>query len=236
MSTVPQRTTLNALDLRFIAEYLKDLNGTQAWLRAGGGGKIEHAGSRAYQYLGRPEIQEAITAAQAERAKRVIIESDEVLRRVLGAATCDPNDIVQIRRGCCEWCHGKDFQRQYRTQLALDVSRRAFLATDEALVSEFAHGGVGYNPKLDPHPECPECGGDGYAYVHVNDTRNLSPEAKSLFAGAKQTKDGIEVKLHPQDKARELLMRHLGLLNDKLELTGDLADKILRARKRAGGR
>jgi hypothetical protein len=30
-------------------------------------------------------------------------------------------------------------------------------------------------------------------------------------------------------------MRHLGLLNDKLEVTGDLGERIIAARKRARG-
>jgi phage terminase small subunit len=64
---------------------------------------------------------------------------------------------------------------------------------------------------------------------------HLSAAARSLYAGAKQTKDGIEVKLTRQDKHLELLMRHLGLLNDKLEVTGDLGERIIAARKRARG-
>ena len=69
----------------------------------------------------------------------------------------------------------------------------------------------------------------------AEDTRYLSPAARSLYAGAKQTKDGIDVKLHDKSKHLELLMRHLGLLNDKLEVSGDLGDRILAARKRVRG-
>jgi hypothetical protein len=44
----------------------------------------------------------------------------------------------------------------------------------------------------------------------LNDTRSLSDEARALFAGVKETKEGIEVKLHDQLAALEKLMRHLG--------------------------
>ena len=37
----------------------------------------------------------------------------------------------------------------------------------------------------------------------------------------KQTKEGLEVKLHPKDKALELVGRHLGMWKDKLAVGGD---------------
>ena len=35
----------------------------------------------------------------------------------------------------------------------------------------------------------------------------------------KQTKDGTEIRLHSKGDAMDKLMRHLGLYNDKIELT-----------------
>jgi hypothetical protein len=42
------------------------------------------------------------------------------------------------------------------------------------------------------------------------------------FASAEQTKDGLEIKLHDQQKALENAERLLGMFQDKLEVTGKL--------------
>lgn len=222
-----------AFEQRFIAEYLKDLNGTAAARRANP--TLKAPQNAAYKMLAKPEVQEALAKAHAERNAKAKADGNDVLREVIAIAMADPNEIMQVRRGCCRHCHGIGHRYQFATQRELNKARTAYESTDESLVEEFAHGGLGFDPKREPVGSCTGCGGEGLAYVHVNDTRNLSPAARSLFAGAKQTKDGIEVKLHDKSKHLELLLRHLGLLNDKLEIKGDLAERILAARKRARG-
>lgn len=232
MTTKPALALAEA-DARFVGEYLKDLNGTAAVRRALPALKAPH--SAAMRLLAKPEIQEAITQANAERAMRVRVEADTVLRELLAIATCDTNEIVEVRRGCCRHCHGIEHRYQYRDEKELRRARLDWDVTDEALVTEFEHGGVGFDPRKEPEPDCTHCGGEGGAYVHVKDTRNLSAAARSLFAGAKQTKDGIEVKLHDKSKHLEMLGRHLGMFKDTLELKGDLGERILQARKRVRG-
>lgn len=63
---------------RFVDEYLVDLNATQAAIRAGYSAKT--AGRIAGQILKKLEIQQAISAAQAERQKRTELTADEVIR------------------------------------------------------------------------------------------------------------------------------------------------------------
>lgn len=218
---------------RFVGEYLKDLNGTAAVRRANG--TLKNPGTHAQRLLALPEIQAAILQANTERAARVRVEADTVLRELLAVATCDTNEIVEIRRGCCRHCHGVEHRYQYHDEKELNRARLDWDVRDESLVSEFEHGGVGFDPKLSPDGDCTHCGGVGGAYVHVHDTRNLSMAARSLFAGAKQTKDGIEVKLHSKQAFIEMLGRHLGLFKDTLELKGDLGERILQARKRVRG-
>jgi phage terminase small subunit len=212
----------------FVTEFLKDLNMRAALRRAGYSEEHHHITDS-------PEVADAIAKAYAERHAQVKVEASEVLRHVLAVATVDPNEIMEVRRGCCRHCHGIEHRYQYTTQRELNRARSNYNLTDESLVEEFEHGGLGFNAQLEPHAGCPQCGGEGSAYAHVKDTRHLSAAARSLYAGVKQTKDGIEVKLNSQDKSRELLMRHLGLLNDKLEVTGDLGDRIIASRKRARG-
>lgn len=53
----------------------------------------------------------------------------------------------------------------------------------------------------------------------------------------KQTKDGVQVLMRDQDKAIELIGRHLAMFKDKVEhdVTENVAAMIAAARKRAGG-
>lgn len=225
---------LTPFEQRFIDEYLKDLNGARAWLRAGGGGHREFATQRAYECKLRPAVALALEARIAERREQTRADTDMVLRELIAIATADANEIIEIRRGCCRHCHGTEHRFQYTDERELAKARAEYDDTPESLVEPFTHGGLGFDVKLAPVHDCPKCGGDGGVYVHVKDTRDLSPAARSLFAGAKQTKDGIEVKLHSKEKAVELLARHLGMLNDKLEVKGDLGARIVAARKRVG--
>jgi phage terminase small subunit len=82
-------------------------------------------------------------------------------------------------------------------------------------------GGVGFTPKKDPNPDCPECFGDGVGETFVHDTRKLTPAAARLYAGVKQTREGLDVKMLSQDDALVNVGRHLGLFKDKIALGGD---------------
>ena len=69
--------SLTAKQARFVEEYLIDLNGSQAAIRAGYSGKTARA--IAYELLTKPDIQDAIAEAQQERSKRTGINQDRVL-------------------------------------------------------------------------------------------------------------------------------------------------------------
>jgi phage terminase small subunit len=56
----------------------------------------------------------------------------------------------------------------------------------------------------------------------VHDTRKLSKTAARLYAGMKQTKEGLEVKMHSQDDALVNVGRHLGLFTDKIKLDANV--------------
>ena len=54
--------------------------------------------------------------------------------------------------------------------------------------------------------------------VQVKDTDQLSDSQIAAIAGIKETQNGIEVKLGSKEKTLELLGRHLGMWNDKLDV------------------
>lgn len=79
----------------------------------------------------------------------------------------------------------------------------------------------GESDNAHPDEKCEACDGEGVSGLVIADTKSLKGAARKLYAGAKQTKFGVEVQLHDQMKALENVARHLGMFNDKLTLKGD---------------
>lgn len=81
----------------FVAEYLIDLNATQAAIRAGYSAKTaEKIGS---ENIRKPEVAAAIAAAQQARAERTSVDADWVLKRLHTEATADLADIYDDAGG-----------------------------------------------------------------------------------------------------------------------------------------
>lgn len=52
----------------------------------------------------------------------------------------------------------------------------------------------------------------------LSETEDLSVDQRAALANVKQSANGVEIKLHDKIKALELLGRHIGMFNDKLEV------------------
>lgn len=76
---------------RFCQEYLKDLNATQSYIRAGYKNKINSARVMAHRLLQKPNIQKRIAFLQAERAREVKVSQEDVLRLLVEAVNKDPD-------------------------------------------------------------------------------------------------------------------------------------------------
>lgn len=72
--------SLTDKQLRFVDEYLYDLNATQAAIRAGY--SEDSAKQIAHELMCKAHVQEAIAAAQAERAERMKITQDMVIEEL----------------------------------------------------------------------------------------------------------------------------------------------------------
>ncbi len=55
--------------------------------------------------------------------------------------------------------------------------------------------------RLQPNLECRKCCGEGESYIYIADSRLLTGGARLLFAGARKTKDSVEVLLRDQEAA-----------------------------------
>jgi phage terminase small subunit len=87
---------LTARQRRFIEEYLIDLNGTQAAIRAGYSPKT--ARFQAARLLTNANIQAALEAADAERRERTGVTPERVLRDIDSAANLDIGELFDERK------------------------------------------------------------------------------------------------------------------------------------------
>ena len=198
---------------RFVNEYCVDENATQAALRAGY--SENGAGQQAHLLLKNIQISEAIKERMEELAVAASITPEWVVGQWAAIAQSNPNDIVQVRRTCCRHCHG--FGNKYQWTEA-EYSAAVDRAVDSGKPAPDGMGGFGFNPNAAPAADCPECGGNGIAEVHVADTRKL--KRHPLYAGAEQTRNGIKVNMRDKDAALFNLSRYLGMQIDRKEISG----------------
>ena len=93
MGNVKGSAKLNPKQRMFVEEYIKDLNGKQAAIRAGYAAMT--AENCACQLMTRPHIKAAIQWAMDGRSQRLRIESDSVLEEIATIAFYDIADIAK---------------------------------------------------------------------------------------------------------------------------------------------
>ena len=80
---------------RFVEEYLIDLNGTQAAIRAGFSPKT--ANEQSVALLAKLSIRHAVDTAMAARSARTGVTQDRVIRELARVAFFDPTAVVDFR-------------------------------------------------------------------------------------------------------------------------------------------
>ncbi len=83
---------LNDRQARFVAEYLVDLNATQAAIRAGY--SPPSARTQAADLLPNPNLAAAIAEAQAARGRRTEVTADRVVLELARVAFGDPRRVM----------------------------------------------------------------------------------------------------------------------------------------------
>ena len=169
-----------------------------------------------------PQVVAALAGARLVQRRSAQLDADGVVRRLAGLATADERELMEVRVASCRYCHGEG-HRYHFTAAEMERAEIAHAAAVEAgkASGDFdTKGGTGYNANVAPHPDCPECYGDGIPRAVFKDTRKLSDGAALLFAGVKVTKDGFEVKVHSRETALVNMARVHGLFDDKLKLGG----------------
>ena len=166
---------------RFVAEYLIDLNATQAAIRAGYSAKT--ASSQGERLLRNVEVSQGLQSAQKAREQRTHITQDRVLQELARIVFFD------IRKLYREDGTMKDPHE-------MDADTAAALASIE-VKEELERVDVDEELESQPH------GGA------------LKRKRGALVSGYT-----IKAKVFDKGTALQLAMRHLGILNDKVALTG----------------
>ncbi|SIQ07862.1 phage terminase small subunit [Sphaerotilus natans] len=160
-------------------------------------------------------VSEIMSAA----ARAAGATAEGVLRQYMRVLQADPRRLVSYRRGACRHCYGKGHRYQFTPAEFEDaqLEHQAKQQKNPALPDFDPKGGVGYNPKRQPNPDCPECFGDGRGRVVVHDTDGLGVNEAALYEGVKVSKDGIEVLMADRMVALSHVARHVGFYKEDNE-------------------
>lgn len=181
----------------------------EAYRLAGYEGKGNTAYVGASRLYRNDKIRCAIRYLQDKVAKRYQTTIDEVVHQLIAITKADPNDLMQYRRLNCRYCWGENHLYQWRDIEEFDKAA-AKAASDSRPEPEY--GGLGFIENLDPNPDCPRCQGEGRGQIFIADTRDLSDtDARWLYDGVQQTKDGLKVLTRNKDAATKLLATYLGM-------------------------
>lgn len=221
---------MTELQARFVDHYLRYRNATQAYKFAVDKPNMprEQAATSGATLLRDPRVQDAIHHGAKTAFSGSAASVGWLLQRFLDIATADPRELIGLKVGCCRFCHGDGHGYQWREREyleALDEAERAVRLAPPSLRAEVRMpdlaGGFGYNATRPPHPECPQCHGEGVERFVPRDTDNLSDQALLLFGGVKvKPNGGYEIIIADRQKALENVGRIMGAFTDNVKHSG----------------
>lgn len=221
---------LTAVQVRFVEHYLRYRNATQAYKFASERPDIPYntAAAEGFKLLRDERVQEAIREGAKEAFKDTAASVGWLLQRFLDIATADPRELIGLKVGCCRYCHGDGHGYQWREREyleACDEAERQMRLAPPSLRAEIRYpelaGGFGYNATRQPHPDCPQCHGEGVERFVPRDTDHLSDQALLLFGGVKvKPNGGYEIIIADRQKALENVGRVMGAFTDGVRHSG----------------
>lgn len=183
-----------------------------------------------------PEIKAYIKDLRSEMADSALEDTASTILLMAQRYSADATEISGVKYLCCRYCWG-DGNRYQRTAGEMERDREFFEAKLNTLLDSADEkdrekaqnmgsfdikGGIGFDPRKLPNPDCTECFGQGVMVPYVADTTTLSPEAKAIYRGIKTRKDGSIEILTSRESADTLLPKIQGLLKERLEMSGNL--------------
>lgn len=197
---------------RFIDEYLKDGNAARAYRAAYDCAKMNPATvyKRANEMMTDVAITGRIAELRERASKGTFRKLQDVHTALADLATTDINDIVQVRRLCCRYCHGLDHEYQWKDRAEWETACELVKDANAMRPNKSKVrgkplpdnlGGYGFRFNLAPHPACPQCFGEGKKDVFVADTTKLPKAQRMLIQSIEQTQHGIKIKFRDRDAA-----------------------------------
>lgn len=220
---------LTARALQFVDALLADPQMNQGRAAVAAGYSVHNAMRTASNLMQDPRVKALIKEKQKDRIEATQLTAQDVFLDLYRVAKADPRELTEYHVGACRYCHGTDFRYQFKPseyRAAFEHYCAQHQKDDPVGIMFKTEGGVGYDARKKPHPNCPECHGYGVGRTIIKDTRTLSKAAATLFAGVKETKHGVEVITRNRDKAIEMAARHAGVDNP-LKAQGSAADNTL---------
>ena len=217
----------------FVLAYLETGNATEAYRRAYDVSRMKETTiwSNASTLLRNSLVAERLTHLKEQTEQAVVLDRAGVLRIITELATADASQLSEVQVRCCRQCWGVGHRHQWKNEIEygfalaeamdrnaatirawerdVDLGSKRPRPDDETIPSN--EGGYGFDVFAGPNPECPACLGEGRTTTVFKDTRKLRGTAKRLFAGVKQTKDGLEIKTRDQDAALKLLANEFSI-------------------------
>ena len=199
-------------------------------------------------------VRRAISEKIKPSFDRQGISFEENFKFVSSIAYGDVNELVEIRRCNCRYCHGvmnkyQWTESEYQNKLEEEVLKfkeikkiNQILSQSEledfGFVPPSCDGGFGFDKWNDPDETCIECNGHGVERVYIHPQYISHP----LYAGAEIDKNGnIKINIRNQDNALKLLSQLAGFLVERVEIkevvtATTLAEKRKRAQERKDAR
>ncbi|NOD33514.1 MULTISPECIES: terminase small subunit [unclassified Ruegeria] len=221
---------LNPRQRAFVLAYLADPNGKKAAISAGyAEGSAEVTASK---LLSNAKVARAIAEGRKQVESKAMLDAEGIVNLWTQIALADPNELTQHIIAPCRYCYGIEHQYQWKTEREFTERKAEVIFSmfhdekerDVAMSGAIVDpripddaGGYGYRHTDPPNPACPECSGMGTEITRMADTRKLSPAARLLFDGVKETKQGVEIKMQDRAKALENIAKHYGMFAGKVD-------------------
>lgn len=183
------------------------------------------AKSDASAFLRSVDVRNTLALKTRAALRPYRLEGKAVLDRLAQIAFANITEVVKVRRVNCRHCWGKKFKYQYTPgeydQMCVDSFIDAQNKKTEAAWTKppVPEGGLKFDATRKPHPDCPECRGEGYAETFIEDFDKISDDVKPLIASVENTKYGLKVTFHSQTQALETLAKCFGLLQPDVAMT-----------------
>lgn len=222
-----------AIDRRevFIRQYLIHKNKARAYREAGFDTSPQADRQNAHRLFTTDYVQSRIQDERSQHLAALDVQVATVFDKLKAVAFGDAAAITEYVTGACRYCHGVDHRYQWRTHREFADAMEVYMGKGELHHAVYAppenEGGYGFRQSAAPHPDCPECEGEGVSRVRFKDTRLMTDDERKFFAGVKQTQHGIEFKFNDQMAALKDLAEHLQFFKARDEANANAIGRLI---------